>query len=155
VPGNTQYKLDWERKRRLDPEYRARRNAYQSTWKKANREKLREGDRIRSLIWRTRNPELSKKNSRKYAKAHPEVGRASCAAWHHRRCHSLPKWADLKKINAVYRRAQILTQSTGVEYEVDHVLPLRGRIVCGLHVHNNLQIITKHANRTKSNRYVG
>lgn len=65
----------------------------------------------------------------------------------------LPMWADLDAIRAVYQQARNLTQTTGTQHHVDHIIPLNGKLVCGLHVHNNLQVITATENVRKHNRY--
>lgn len=64
-----------------------------------------------------------------------------------------PVWADRALIRDVYRRCVDISIETGVAHEVDHVVPLRGRTVSGLHVHWNLRVITAAANRSKSNRH--
>ena len=56
-----------------------------------------------------------------------------------------PKWANLDKIKEIY-----LNCPKG--FHVDHIIPLQSKKVCGLHVHNNLRIITAHQNQLKSNR---
>lgn len=65
---------------------------------------------------------------------------------------AMPAWADQKQIESMYEKARELTLTTGVQHEVDHIVPLNGKRVCGLHVHNNLQILTKEQNRKKFNR---
>ena len=57
-----------------------------------------------------------------------------------------PKWADKKAIKAFY-----LNCPEG--YEVDHIVPIRGTNVCGLHVLNNLQYLTREQNLIKNNRF--
>ena len=64
-----------------------------------------------------------------------------------------PAWADKKTIKEFYRVAKKLTENTGIPHQVDHIIPLRGELVCGLHVENNLQILTKAENIYKSNYY--
>lgn len=60
---------------------------------------------------------------------------------------AVPKWADLKKVREIY-----LNCPEG--YHVDHIVPLRGKIVCGLHVENNLQYLLIKDNLRKGNRLI-
>lgn len=62
-----------------------------------------------------------------------------------------PKWADRKAIAAVWKASRKLTQDTGIQYSVDHVVPLLHPMVCGLHVETNLAIMTLSDNIKKSN----
>lgn len=64
-----------------------------------------------------------------------------------------PAWADLEAIRRVYEAASELTRTTGVLHHVDHVLPLNGKKVSGLHVAQNLRAIPATDNMKKRNRY--
>ena len=63
-----------------------------------------------------------------------------------------PTWANLDRIRKVYIKAVEKTKATGVQYHVDHIVPLRGKDVCGLHVENNLRVILAKENLAKGNR---
>ena len=67
-----------------------------------------------------------------------------------------PTWLTdlmLSEIKQLYKQRQELSESTGIEYHVDHIVPIQGENVCGLHVPWNLQIITAEENLKKSNKY--
>lgn len=93
-----------------------------------------------------------------YLKGHYRANKSAyLAKWAKRRAQSIqatPKWADLKAIDAIYAEAARQTEETGIQHEVDHIVPLQGKTVCGLHVGWNLQILTQKANRSKSNKWL-
>ncbi len=64
-----------------------------------------------------------------------------------------PAWADLKKIEQVFEEKQALALALDESFHVDHVIPLRGKLVSGLHVHTNLQILPGKENLRKHNHF--
>lgn len=90
-----------------------------------------------------------------YGKRHYEQNKALYLAKFLKRraakMRALPVWADLEKINQIYEEARVKSES-GIKYEVDHIVPLQSELVCGLHVHYNLRVITKEENRKKRNK---
>lgn len=60
-----------------------------------------------------------------------------------RKQNATPIWADTKAISEIYKNCP-----KGME--VDHIIPLGGKYVCGLHVENNLQYLSPDNNRSKA-----
>lgn len=89
--------------------------------------------------------ELNEQNE-EHAKA--TVGKNAAYAAKHRakRLHALPAWTDQKAVERIYVEAA----RTGMH--VDHIYPLRGETVCGLHTEGNLRLLCPVANRKKGNR---
>ena len=81
---------------------------------------------------------------------------ANCRRRQARKLQRTPAWvskAEFAKIAELYTAASKLTQETGVPHVVDHIIPLNGALVCGLHCLSNLQILTQDQNRKKWNYY--
>ena len=91
-----------------------------------------------------------------YAKANKAMCNAKTASRRFARKQATPHWlteVDHAAMLDFYRVAQIITKRTGVKHDVDHVVPLNGERVCGLHTPWNLQVITAAANRQKANSF--
>jgi hypothetical protein len=90
--------------------------------------------------------EINSSKCETYRKKNPEKFRHYSNKRRSQKLNAIPQWADLEKIQEFYH-------SCPEGYHVDHVIPLQGKIVCGLHVIENLQYLTAIENHQKSNRY--
>jgi len=83
--------------------------------------------------------------------------RADTKARRRKHREATPPWLTPKQkseIRQLYQIAITMTQTTGEQYVVDHIVPLRSDIVCGLHVAWNLRVITRAENLQKSNKHL-
>ena len=91
-----------------------------------------------------------------WAKNNPGANTARNKLHETNKKHRTPPWItkdQKKEIDSIYRRAKSLTEKTGVAYHVDHIIPLQGKLVSGLHVPENLQILPASLNISKSNYF--
>jgi hypothetical protein len=80
--------------------------------------------------------------------------RADTKARRRKHREATPPWLSRKQkseIRQLYQIAITMTQTTGEQYVVDHIYPLRSETVCGLHVPWNLRVVTQAENLKKSN----
>lgn len=83
--------------------------------------------------------------------------RADTKARRRKHREATPPWLTRKQkadIRQVYQIAITMTQTTGEQYVVDHIVPLRSEVVCGLHVAWNLRVISQDENLQKSNKLI-
>jgi hypothetical protein len=136
-------------------------------WYERNKELAKE----RAKAWALANPEkryaIHRKNREKDLENHNARNRewnknnkpVKAALEGKRRAAQLqrtPKWlteSDLRMIEAKYSLAAMLTRETGVIHHVDHIIPLQGKKVSGLHVFSNLRVVLGSDNVKKSNSY--
>jgi len=121
-------------------------------WRKNNRTTCN----IQAQRYKQSNPEKIKywaKNSgKKWRQRNPDRVRAYSAKRRAVKNHATPPWADHAAINSIYTEALRLQKETGIPHHVDHIYPLNSPYMCGLHVPENLQILTGSENCSKSNR---
>ena len=123
----------------------------------ARRERAQPGAKERqarvSKLWAERNRDRVKAAHRQWYQRNLEHARLQLAIAQGKRRRRYVSWANLDAIAALYAEAAVLRRATGCSYVVDHVVPLKGKVVSGLHVENNLRIIERSENARKSNKW--
>ena len=97
--------------------------------------------------WYQDNKEHAKERMKEYGRS-PKA-KAATRLKQHKKKLRVPPWYDHKKVIAIYKESAAL----GLLYHVDHIVPLFGEFVSGLHVHYNLQVITAEENLSKGNSF--
>ena len=153
-------------------------------WHEANRERLRKKrnknkeevnrkkrewfskvGHIRAKEYRAENAEQIRRYAKQYyernkdrLKEYREENRARydahCRARQARQYKATPPWACIESISLKYKERNAMSALTGIPHHVDHVIPLNGDNVCGLHVQNNLRVIPARDNMRKKNQCI-
>lgn len=92
-----------------------------------------------------------------YKKANPHKCNSSKAKRRAAKLNRTPKWLkplDFTHIEMFYKAASDLTKELGIEFQVDHIIPLQGKLISGLHVPSNLQVLSRAENELKLNKWV-
>jgi hypothetical protein len=124
-------------------EGKAKRKLYRQSEKgKASEKRYQQSEKGKTSKKRYRQTEKGRVNSRKNdAKYRAKILEATVS------------WSDKAKIDVVFAQATRKTIQTGVDYHVDHIVPLQGKTVSGLHVEGNLRIVLASINKSKKNQF--
>lgn len=117
-------------------------------WYKENKARRLE----KAKIWERDNKDKRKIQKARYKKEKPWVNANIKAKRRAAEKQAIPKWIGKDGLDAIkqfYKNAKKL----GSTYHVDHIIPLQGENVCGLHVPWNLQVIDGRINQSKGNKY--
>jgi len=105
--------------------------------------------KARHREWCHQNLDKVAEQASKWLAANPGVANAIVGKRRAAKIQRTPAWADLEKIKQIY----LLAAELGMT--VDHIIPLQGELVSGLHVHINLQLLTSSENSAKGNKFHG
>lgn len=126
------------------------RNKRELMWK-TNKDILAE----RSRLWRQNNKSYVHARNKSYYASNKEKFRASKAKRRSAKRQAIPLWFsefDHFAFQQAYELAAERKQETGIEWHVDHMIPLRARKCCGLHCADNIQVIPAVMNLEKNNK---
>ena len=104
-----------------------------------------------SAAWYAANKDRAAEHKARWKKLNPERHKAFAAAGSARRraqkFRATPPWANHDRIADIYKDAAYR------QMDVDHIVPLQSKLVCGLHWEGNMQVLTRSQNASKRNRY--
>lgn len=136
-----------QKARKSTEEYKS----YQKKHRAENKEYYLE----RTRLYRAAGKGKYKKTSKEWKKNNRSSVNASNAKRKASKLKATPPWLskeDKKTIAAIYKMSTRLSSCLGIEHHVDHIVPLKGDSVCGLHVPWNLQAIPATINIRKNNK---
>lgn len=154
-----------DRARKFQPGYAEKIRIYQRARYEANKEseraKARQQYAARMARWKEEGVKPPRygglEHRKKYIAQWAKDNRAKRAVTEANRraakVQNTPSWVDQKTIAEFYETADGLSMLTGEWYHVDHIVPLRGKTVCGLHCEANLQVLPGLENIGKGNRH--
>jgi len=138
-----EYSRQYRKDHKQDAEYTAKENARTLAWYHANFDRIKDKKYAKDKAWRDKNKHIINSFTAKRRVV---------------KLQRMPKWLTKEnklQIKAMYALATSLNKSTGIQWHVDHIIPLQGKTVSGLHVPENLQVIQGSLNARKKNKFDG
>lgn len=131
---------------------------YQREWRQKRRKdiKFREKEIERNKQWRESNKEaVAEQKKQYYLKNKQKIQESKRKLYEERKKRAVNFDEELLSLayNEAKRLAKLRTKITGITWSVDHIIPLKGENVSGLHVWNNLQVIPLTINKQKYNKH--
>ena len=127
-------------------------SAYLKQWRVSNQEIIIDY----RIKYKQQYQDKLKDRRKKYRVNNPDKIAALNAKRRAAKLKRIPSWSsasDIKYMEALYSSTQRITRCTGIQFHVDHIIPLQGQLVSGLHTPSNLQIISSYLNLSKHNKF--
>jgi len=149
-------KVEWAKGNEARAEYFKQYNQQEKVkdkknkWYEANKEQVMDAAKTRPI-------EIKREYQKAWKERNTTWVRADTKARRRKHRQATPSWLTKKEkaeIRQLYQIAITMSKTTGEQYVIDHIVPLRGEAVCGLHVPWNLRVITQEENLKKSNKYL-
>lgn len=118
-------------------------------------EKNKEKIKAKAIEYYENNKELRKTKVKEYVKHNKATVNSYKAKYRSKKLNATPKWLTkehIEQIRIFYEASYKLSKELGVRFNVDHIIPLQGKEVCGLHVPWNLQVLEAIINIKKRNK---
>ena len=129
---------------------------YRESFYTKQEEEYFEKEKIRKYEWSKSNPDKVKESNRNFRQSNKGLVASYTAKYRADKLKRAPKWLsnkDLADIKSIYKMCNKISEKTGTKHHADHIIPLRGEKVSGLHVPSNLRVITDLENLIKGNNY--
>ena len=139
-------------KGRAKPEVVERKKQSDAQYRKANKEKFRAS----IIAWGKNNPEKVRLYAKRVRQNNPGAKNADTAKRRYAKIQRTPAWLtedDFWMLEQAYELAALRSKMFGFQWHVDHIVPLQGEIVSGLHVPTNVQVIPGFENVSKGNKF--
>lgn len=134
-------------------EWRSRNPGYGARWAVENKDRHNATQRAYYQRHKDEILRRHKPYQKAWLQANKHLSAAARARRRARERQAQPQWANDTVIAFLYATRQYLSEVTEQEWHVDHVVPLQGANVCGLHIHSNLRVVPADVNRSKGNKF--